>query len=686
MLTGDNVQNTGTSGNKVENPPLKQLLSSEEWISYFHNLSKITGFAISIYDENGTSLLTVEENPICKLVNSSMRSDRECPSSCNRMMLESLILNKPTTYKCHSKIINFSVPVNFINEKAVIVGRNGFVSYEDFLDFLKSSKDNGSQKIPIAAPLNFTDENHIKNISRYIHGATHHLLNNLQEKYKLSEKIGRLTALVDTTILEKLSKNTELIYRYFIDTAEFILGSTSIAVMALDHQDSTYKTMDSAGKHKDVLLNLQFDSKNTIIQQIAALKTQRSPVKVNAEKIITVNGLEKIQFLYLFPVFIAGIMERLIIIFDRDIPQEDLRIINAIRDYIEVTIENHALQHKIVEKMNEVLTSVSEMSKSIAPVLNWERLLQTILEKSIQLIKAEQGSLMLLNHESSELLIKAQKSSHSITTENTRLRPGHGIAGKVLESGVPLLVKDVEKDPRINHKNRPQYKTKSFVSIPLKIEDRLSGVLNIADKATGEAFNETDLKLLQSFAANAEIAIERSLLYKKTKELQKLSITDPLTGILNRRYLNNRLSEEIARYSRYRQCFSFLMVDIDGFKEYNDTYGHLTGDNILKTLATTLANSLRPTDITARFGGDEFVSILPQTPKADAIVIAKRLRENIEKARIPAPEESPCDKFTVSIGLTTYPDDASSVTELLEKTDQALYLAKKGGKNKLVYL
>ena len=129
-----------------------------------------------------------------------------------------------------------------------------------------------------------------------------------------------------------------------------------------------------------------------------------------------------------------------------------------------------------------------------------------------------------------------------------------------------------------------------------------------------------------------------------------------------------------------------MIVDIDGFKEYNDTYGHLTGDDLLKTLATTLSNSLRPSDITVRFGGDEFVSILPQTPKADAIVIANRLRENIEKARIPAPEESPFDNFTVSIGLTTYPDDASSVTELLEKTDQALYLAKKGGKNKLVYL
>jgi diguanylate cyclase (GGDEF)-like protein len=214
----------------------------------------------------------------------------------------------------------------------------------------------------------------------------------------------------------------------------------------------------------------------------------------------------------------------------------------------------------------------------------------------------------------------------------------------------------------------------------------VEGVLNISDKTTGEVFNENDLKLIQSFVPNAAIAIERSFLYKQIRELKKLSLTDPLTGTLNRRYLNSRLSEEISNVSRYKHPFSFLMLDIDGFKNYNDTFGHVTGDRVLKTLATIMTTSIRNIDILARFGGDEFVIILPRTPKSEAINIANRLMENVEKFHVTNQKGLRQNNVTVSIGLSSFPDDASSLTELLERTDQALYLAKKGGRNKLVYL
>ena len=119
-----------------------------------------------------------------------------------------------------------------------------------------------------------------------------------------------------------------------------------------------------------------------------------------------------------------------------------------------------------------------------------------------------------------------------------------------------------------------------------------------------------------------------------------------------------------------------MMFDLDGFKEYNAEYGHISGDKLLKFLVTTIEKLLRKTDIAERFGGDEFVVIFPRTPKIDAIPISNRLKENIDKALSEYHGEMP---LTVSMGLTTYPDDASSVMELFEKTDQALYYAKKGG-------
>jgi diguanylate cyclase (GGDEF)-like protein len=293
---------------------------------------------------------------------------------------------------------------------------------------------------------------------------------------------------------------------------------------------------------------------------------------------------------------------------------------------------------------------------------------------------------MLFDAETTELLVEAKKSLDDIIKENMKVHKGEGIAGRVFENGEPLLVEDIEKDPRINQKNKPRYKTKSFVSIPLSIEGKIVGVLNISDKITGDVFNEKDLRLIQFFATNASVAIERSLLHKKSEDLRELSVTDPLTGVLNRRYLDDRLAEEIARFNRYKHPFSLLMVDIDEFKKYNDTYGHITGDRILKILASTILSSLRNIDIAARFGGDEFVLILPQTPKADAINIANRIKENVEKIFLSQTEKLPFTDLTVSIGLTSYPEDASSAAELLEKTDQALYLAKKGGRNRLVYL
>lgn len=684
MLSENNLLNTGASHTKeVENITLKHLFSSEEWKGFFQNLAKITGLHFSIYDENGILFFATNENPVCTLIKSASHGSVECPDSCNRLMFESLTLNEPITYGCYSKIINFSVPTNFLKEKAVIVGRGNFASYEDFLEFLRIAKDRGIHEIPITTSLDFVDENYIKNISQYIHKTINYLLNNLQEKYGLTKKLRRFTSLVDTNIFEKLCENTDSLYRYIADTIEFVLGSTSAAILVLDNQTSIYKPAYVTGKYKDTLMGIQLNSQNTLLLPQAS----SSYVEIETEKLITGGITGEIKSLYLFPIVIDNTAERLIVIFGGELPQEDLKIINALCGYVEIILKNHTLRLTIDKKIEEILTSIFDSSTSIASLLNWEQLLQTIIEKATQLLKAEQGSIMLLDDETSELFIKARKSIDNIIKENVRLKIGEGIAGKVLESGVPLLVEDLEKDPRINQKNKPNYKTKSFVIIPIKIEDRISGVLNISDKITGEVFNENDLKLLQFFITNAAIAIERSIFCKKIEELKELSTTDSLTGILNRRYLNNRLSEEIANFNRYKYPFSFLIIDIDGFKRYNDIFGHLTGDKVLKTLATIIVSSIRATDIPVRFGGDEFVILLPQTPKTDAVNIAKRLRENIKRTSTTSyHKELPPDNLTVSMGLTSYPEDASSLTELFEKADHALYLAKKEGKDRLAHL
>jgi diguanylate cyclase (GGDEF)-like protein len=179
--------------------------------------------------------------------------------------------------------------------------------------------------------------------------------------------------------------------------------------------------------------------------------------------------------------------------------------------------------------------------------------------------------------------------------------------------------------------------------------------------------------------------MERHVFINKTQELTKLTITDPLTGVLNRRYLYDRLKDEVARSERHGHQLSLLMLDLDGFKQCNDTFGHLFGDRILKGIAETLLSTVRSIDIVARYGGDEFMIILPETAEPVAVEIAERLRNNVAKQSV-RPEDtagSGPSTLTASIGIVCYPVHGKTIEGLLENVDKALYHAKNKGKNRI---
>jgi diguanylate cyclase (GGDEF)-like protein len=265
-----------------------------------------------------------------------------------------------------------------------------------------------------------------------------------------------------------------------------------------------------------------------------------------------------------------------------------------------------------------------------------------------------------------------------------RIAPGEGISGKVYQSGLPLRVRDIATERGILQEQRRRYQTGSFISVPLKLNDRTIGVINVADKRTRLPFSETDLELLTGIAAYASMAIERSIYYQKSEELRRISITDPLTSLLNRRYFQERLTEEIERSRRHKLPVSLMIIDIDDFKAINDTFGHPEGDEILKSLTHSIRNYIRVIDVAARYGGEEFTIILPQTSKQDASVIAERICRGIERNESFQERLKGRVALTVSIGLASYPDDAASIDELVQHADEALYLAKSKGKNQVV--
>ncbi|MBI1921939.1 MAG: diguanylate cyclase [Geobacter sp.] len=321
---------------------------------------------------------------------------------------------------------------------------------------------------------------------------------------------------------------------------------------------------------------------------------------------------------------------------------------------------------------------------SLSLTENNDELHQRILGFAAELLHADSGSLMLIEEGGEKLQIKAVLGLNEQLAKIISLKIGSGIAGRVAATGQPLVVVDIEKDRRTAGQNRPRFKSKSFISVPLTLRGKTIGVLNLSDRRTGAPFTETDLRLLTTFAQQASLLIERRHYLERASELEQLSVTDALTGLYNRRFLEKRLDEEISRCKRGNASFTVMLIDIDHFKIYNDICGHLAGDAALKKTARLLGISARQMDIVTRYGGEEFCVVLPNAHKKEAMLVAERIRRQIENEPFAYEERLPKGKLTASIGFSSFPDDGQTLKDLINTADIALYRAKARGRNRTV--
>lgn len=325
------------------------------------------------------------------------------------------------------------------------------------------------------------------------------------------------------------------------------------------------------------------------------------------------------------------------------------------------------------------LKALSEIGKVLTSTLDLDNVLKLVLEKVGVLLSAKNWSLLLVDEATNELYFEIVVGEHASKIKGRRIKCGEGVAGWVLNNRKPLLIANVEKDKRFSPviDNITGFKTKSIICCPLICRDKVLGVIELINKKIGKEFTEDDLDILIYLSDYIAIAIDNARNFAK---IQELTVRDDLTCLYNTRFFHEMLDREIKRALRKNRDLSLIFMDMDHFKDVNDTYGHLYGSKLLKEVAEVIMNSIRNIDIPIRYGGDEFVIILPETTKEQAGLVAKRILENIRANKFLVKEGLNLT-ITASIGYANFPEDAKNKEDLVVKADNAMYKVKNTTRN-----
>ncbi len=259
------------------------------------------------------------------------------------------------------------------------------------------------------------------------------------------------------------------------------------------------------------------------------------------------------------------------------------------------------------------------------------------------------------------------------------LREDMGILALTILEGMPFEITTHEAKKIVDPEIQKSLNTDFFVTVPLRAKDKIVGAILVDNIFNKKPITKSGIKMLTMFASHAGLAIENSRLYEETVYL---SNTDWLTKLWNYGKFHQHLSCEIEKSKISETQISLIMIDVDNFKDYNDTLGHMKGDEAIKRLAIVLKNKSRKCDIADRYGGEEFGIIMPSTSRESAKLFSERLRVEIENVFANEPELDAAHRLTVSCGIATYPEDALSKSDLISHADIALYEAKHAGKNK----
>ncbi len=354
----------------------------------------------------------------------------------------------------------------------------------------------------------------------------------------------------------------------------------------------------------------------------------------------------------------------------------------------ELAIANEMLQAELIERERaetaaaqraRELTELHKATEYLLTTIELEPLLGNILDAVTRAIPdAEKGMLYLMARDTGQLEMRAIIGYNDERIQNLP-REKYGYVARAVQERIPQLVTNAQDDPSIRYEgNIDEVRAiQSAIVAPLILKNEVIGALSLESPKV-KAFTSDDLRVLVTFAATATAAIRNAQLHG---EVQKLALTDTLTNVYNRRGFMELSKREVERARRFGRPLSAIMVDVDHFKDINDTYGHAEGDRVLRLVADRLNSNIREIDILGRYGGDEFTIILPETDLFVATNVAERVRRSV--IEIPTLMKDEPIQVSLSIGVARANPETADLMGLLESADAAMYTAKQAGGNRV---
>lgn len=344
----------------------------------------------------------------------------------------------------------------------------------------------------------------------------------------------------------------------------------------------------------------------------------------------------------------------------------------------EITNWRTNLENMVVQRVKD-LSILYEVVDAVSKSLELGKVLPSVLDRVLENMGERKGIVVVIGEEGDTLKVMGQRGlSHESIRQISNL--GHGCAGDVVLKNRPLRIaagddREMKELPGLESEN-----VRSALVVPISSATGALGAIAVYSEEK-DKFSEQDEALLATIGSQVGVAVENARLYEKTLELAN---RDGLTGLATRRFMMETLGREIQRSARYSAPLSLLLLDLDKFKRFNDTYGHLRGDDLLKEFASLVQRQIRTSDMAGRYGGEEFVIILPNTPLKGAIVTAERIRKSFEAVRISVADGSSQAGTTVSIGIAELsPGEAEE--KIISAADAALYRAKEAGRNRAAW-